>query len=71
MLKGGELVSSFDGMNSVFATCTRKANYCNVTSFVNLTDTPRHSIKLKEMYENWSELSLRLRKSSFHQKAYG
>lgn len=54
MLKGGEPRVFLDGMNSVFATCTRKANYCNVTSFVNLTDTPRHSIKLKEMYENWS-----------------
>ena len=53
-LRGGEPRVFLDGMNGVFAACTRKASQSNVISFVNLTDTPRHSIKLKEMYRDWS-----------------
>lgn len=53
-LRGGEPRVFLDGMNGVFAACTRKAPQSNVISFVNLTDTPRHSIKLKEMYRDWS-----------------
>ena len=53
-LRGGEPRVFLDGMNGVFATCTRNAPLYDVTSFVNLTDTPRHSIKLKKMYQDWS-----------------
>jgi len=53
-LRGGEPRVFLDGMNGVFATCTRNAPVYDVTSFVNLTDTPRHSIKLKKMYQDWS-----------------
>lgn len=53
-LRGGEPRVFLDGMNGVFATCTRNAPVYDVTSFVNLTDTPRHSIRLKKMYQDWS-----------------
>ncbi|PNS39711.1 glycoside hydrolase family 36 protein [Mesotoga sp. B105.6.4] len=53
-LRGGEPRVFLDGMNGVFATCTRNAPVYDVTSFVNLNDTPRHSIKLKKMYQDWS-----------------
>ncbi|HNS34729.1 MAG TPA: alpha-galactosidase, partial [Mesotoga sp.] len=53
-LRGGEPRVFLDGMNGVFATCTRNAPVYDVTSFVNLNDTPRHSIRLKKMYQDWS-----------------
>ncbi len=53
-LTGGDVRVFLDGMNGVFAACTKAAEKYNVTAFVNLTDTVRHSIKLKDMYYQWS-----------------
>ncbi len=53
-LTGGKPRVFLDGMNGVFAACTKAARKYNVTAFVNLTDTPRHGIKLKSYYRDWS-----------------
>ncbi len=53
-LTGGKPRVFLDGMNGVFAACTKAARKYNVTAFVNLTDTPRHGIKIKDYYRDWS-----------------